>query len=142
MAARIAAFSCPRISRFPHGAHLHSRQSFCGAGHDQAHPKRVAIYARVSTDDQTTENQLLELRQVAERAGWEVVETYVDHAISGSKGRDQRPAFDRLHKGAAARRFDLVMACSVDRLGRSLQRQLNGTPIFTAIGSPSSVSQA
>jgi DNA invertase Pin-like site-specific DNA recombinase len=66
-------------------------------------------------------HQLLELRQVAERAGWEVVETYVDHAISGIKGRDQRPAFDRLHNDAAARRFDLVMAWSVDRLGRSLQ---------------------
>ena len=84
-------------------------------------PKRVAIYARVSTDGQTTDNQLLELRQVVERAGWQVVETYVDHAINGSKGRDQRPAFDRLHKDAAARRFDLVMAWSVDRLGRSLQ---------------------
>src|SRR5262249_44918948 len=84
-------------------------------------PKHVAIYARVSTDDQTTDNQLLELRQVAQRAGWEVVETYVDHAIRGSKGRDQRPSFDRLHKDAAARRFDLVMAWSVDRLGRSLQ---------------------
>src|SRR5262249_37427548 len=84
-------------------------------------PKRVAIYARVSTDDQTTDNQLLELRRVAGRAGWEVVETYVDHAISGSKGRDQRPSFDRLHNDAAARRFDLVMAWSVDRLGRSLQ---------------------
>jgi DNA invertase Pin-like site-specific DNA recombinase len=84
-------------------------------------PKRVAIYARVSTDDQTTDSQLLELHQVAERAGWEVVETYVDHAISGSKGRYQRPAFDRLHNDAAGRRFDLVMAWSVDRLGRSLQ---------------------
>jgi hypothetical protein len=91
-----------------------------GADHDQA-AQACAIYARVSTEDQTTDNQLLELRQVAERAGWEVVETYVDHAISGGKGRDQRPTFDRLHRDAAARQFDLVMAWSVDRLGRSLQ---------------------
>jgi DNA invertase Pin-like site-specific DNA recombinase len=48
-------------------------------------PKRVAIYARLSSDDQTTDNQLLELRQVAEQAGWQAVETYVDHAIRGSK---------------------------------------------------------
>jgi len=52
--------------------------------------KRVAIYARVSTGDQTTDNQLRELRAVAERAGWHVVEEFVDHAINGAKGRDQR----------------------------------------------------
>jgi DNA invertase Pin-like site-specific DNA recombinase len=53
--------------------------------------------------------------------GHEVVEVYCDHAISGGKGRDKRPAFDKLHKDAARRKFDLVMAWSVDRLGRSLQ---------------------
>jgi DNA invertase Pin-like site-specific DNA recombinase len=83
--------------------------------------RRVAIYARVSTDDQTTENQLRELRGVAERAGWSVVEEFIDHAISGAKGRDKRPAFDRLLKAAARRQIDLVAAWSVDRLGRSLQ---------------------
>ena len=83
--------------------------------------KRVAIYARVSTGDQTTDNQLRELRAVAERAGWQVVEEFVDHAISGTKGRDQRPAFDRLLKAATRRHIDVVAAWSVDRLGRSLQ---------------------
>lgn len=83
--------------------------------------KRVAIYARVSTDSQTTSNQLLELRTVAERMGWVVVEEFIDQAISGAKGRDQRPAFDRLLKGATRREFDVVAAWSVDRLGRSLQ---------------------
>lgn len=83
--------------------------------------KRVAIYARVSTDSQTTENQLAELRTAAERHGWEVAGEYVDHAISGAKGRDQRPEFDRLLKGAARREFDVIAAWSVDRLGRSLQ---------------------
>ena len=83
--------------------------------------KRVAIYARVSTDTQTTENQLLELRAVAERMGWHVTEEYVDQAISGSKGRDQRPAFDQLLKAATRREFHIVAAWSVDRLGRSLQ---------------------
>jgi DNA invertase Pin-like site-specific DNA recombinase len=85
--------------------------------------KRAAIYARVSTRNghQDPETQLLALRQVAECAGWEVVEEYVDHGISGAKGRDKRPAFDRLMKDATRRRFDVVMAWSVDRLGRSLQ---------------------
>tara|TARA_R110002096_G_scaffold226108_3_gene415414 strand:- start:6012 stop:6707 length:696 start_codon:yes stop_codon:yes gene_type:complete len=83
--------------------------------------RRAAIYARVSTDDQTAENQLRELRQVAERCGWTVTAEYVDHGISGAKGRDKRPAFDNLLKGATRREFDVVMAWSVDRLGRSLQ---------------------
>jgi len=85
--------------------------------------KRAAIYARVSTRNghQDPETQLLALRQVAERAGWQIAGEYVDHGISGAKGRDQRPAFDRLLKDATRRQFDLVMAWSVDRLGRSLQ---------------------
>ena len=83
--------------------------------------KRAALYLRVSTIDQTTANQERELRQVAERAGWEVVKVYKDHGISGSKGRDKRPAFDALHKAAARREIDIIMAWSVDRLGRSLQ---------------------
>jgi DNA invertase Pin-like site-specific DNA recombinase len=83
--------------------------------------KRVAIYARVSTDGQTVENQLRELRAVAERHGWNMIATFVDKGISGAKGRDQRPALDKLHKGIARRDFDMVAAWSVDRLGRSLQ---------------------
>lgn len=83
--------------------------------------KRAAIYLRVSTDGQTTENQRLELERVAKQAGWEVVEVYEDAGVSGAKGRDKRPAFDRLCKDAARRQFDVVMAWSVDRLGRSLQ---------------------
>jgi DNA invertase Pin-like site-specific DNA recombinase len=83
--------------------------------------KRAALYLRVSTIDQTTANQERELRQVAERAGWEVDKVYKDHGISGRGGRDKRPAFDALHKAAARREIDIVMAWSVDRLGRSLQ---------------------
>lgn len=83
--------------------------------------KRVAIYARVSTDAQTTENQLRELRAAAERAGWQIVGEFVDHAISGAKGRDQRPQLDKMLKAASRRQFDVVAAWSVDRLGRSLQ---------------------
>jgi DNA invertase Pin-like site-specific DNA recombinase len=84
-------------------------------------PKRVAIYARVSTDHQTTKNQVQELRAVAERHGWEVIEEFIDHGISGANGREKRPAFDRMLKAAMRREFDLIAAWSVDRLGRSLQ---------------------
>jgi DNA invertase Pin-like site-specific DNA recombinase len=82
--------------------------------------KRAAIYVRVSTDKQTVENQVRELRQIAERRGWQVIEEYNDAGISGSKGRDQRPGLDRMLKDASRRRFDVVMAWAIDRLGRSL----------------------
>jgi DNA invertase Pin-like site-specific DNA recombinase len=83
--------------------------------------RRAVFYLRVSTIAQTTANQERELRNVAERMGCEVVKVYKDHGISGAKGRDKRPAFDALCRAAARREFDLVMAWSVDRLGRSLQ---------------------
>lgn len=83
--------------------------------------KRVAIYARVSTKDQTTQNQLRELREVAKRAGWKITHEFIDAGISGAKGRDQRPQFDELNKAVIRREIDLVMSWSVDRLGRSLQ---------------------
>jgi len=84
--------------------------------------KKVAIYARVSTDrHQTVENQLRQLQEVGERLGWVVVAVHVDQGISGAKGRDQRPGFDALLRGVARREFDMVAAWSVDRLGRSLQ---------------------
>jgi DNA invertase Pin-like site-specific DNA recombinase len=83
--------------------------------------KRAVLYLRVSTLDQTTANQERELRDVAGRVGCEIVHVYKDHGISGAKGRDKRPAFDRMCRDAAKRQFDMVMAWSVDRLGRSLQ---------------------
>jgi DNA invertase Pin-like site-specific DNA recombinase len=83
--------------------------------------KRAVLYLRVSTMDQTTANQERELRQVADRMGCEIVHVYKDHGISGAKGRDKRPAFDALIRDANQRKFKVVMAWSVDRLGRSLQ---------------------
>ena len=83
--------------------------------------KRVAIYSRVSTDGQTVDNQLLELRAVAKHHGWDVVEEFSDNGISGANGREKRPAFDALCQAATRRDVDLIMAWSVDRLGRSLQ---------------------
>ncbi len=87
--------------------------------------KRVALYARVSTDAQTTENQLLQLRAVAERHGWTIVVEFVDHGVSGAKSRHERPQFDALLRGVARREFDMIAAWSVDRLGRSLQDLLS-----------------
>ena len=82
--------------------------------------KRAALYVRVCTDQQSVEHQTAELRQVAERRGWSVVEVYSDAGISGAKGRNQRPGLDRMLKDAKRRRFDVVMSWAIDRLGRSL----------------------
>jgi len=85
------------------------------------HGKRVAIYARVSTDGQTTDNQLRELVATAQRHGWDVTVQYLDKGISGAKGREARPAFNAMCQALGRREFDLIAAWSVDRLGRSLQ---------------------
>jgi len=96
--------------------------------------KRVAIYARVSTDGQTTDNQVRELEAVAGRMGWEIVARHIDHGVSGAKGRDKRPAFDALCKGATRREYDMVMSWSVDRLGRSLQDLVTFMSELQAVG--------
>lgn len=82
--------------------------------------KRVAIYLRVSTVEQTTTNQRRELQAVAERHGWAVAKVFEDAGISGAKGRGQRPALDAMMKAVARREVEMVAAWSVDRLGRSL----------------------
>jgi DNA invertase Pin-like site-specific DNA recombinase len=82
--------------------------------------KRAALYLRVSTDDQTVENQRLALEATCEQRGWEVVQIYADNGISGAKGRDKRPGLDALLKDAVRGKFDVVLAWAMDRLGRSL----------------------
>jgi DNA invertase Pin-like site-specific DNA recombinase len=91
-----------------------------GAPMSPKKPKRVALYLRVSTSEQTTRNQRRELHAVAERHNWHVVTTFEDAGISGAEGRDKRPGFDRLMMAVARREIDMVAAWSVDRLGRSL----------------------
>src|SRR5215813_8025443 len=83
--------------------------------------KRVGLYLRVSTDDQTVENQRQALVDAASYRKWQIVEEFVDSGISGAKGRDKRPGFDRLLKAVVRREIDVVATWSVDRLGRSLQ---------------------
>ena len=82
--------------------------------------KKVSIYARVSTDSQTVENQLRELHAVAERNDWIVVAVHTDEGISGAKGRDKRPGYDALLTGVARKDYEMIACWSVDRLGRSL----------------------
>jgi DNA invertase Pin-like site-specific DNA recombinase len=96
--------------------------------------KRVALYVRVSTDLQTTANQEIELRAVADRAGWEIAETYIDQGISGAKSRKDRPGFDRLLKDTSRRKFDLIACWSVDRLGRSLKDLVGFLQEVNALG--------
>lgn len=88
---------------------------------DTKTPKKAAIYIRVSTDKQTVENQLRELKRIAEFSGWEIVEVYEDHGVSGAKGKDKRPAFKRLCEDATGRKFNIIMAWSLDRLSRSMK---------------------
>ena len=82
------------------------------------HPPRAAIYARVSTFEQTPENQLAKLRRYCEARGWTATE-YVDTGVSGAK--DRRPALDALLRNAKRRRFDVLVCWRLDRLGRTLR---------------------
>ena len=81
----------------------------------------VAIYLRVSTSSQTTENQLLDLQKVATQNDWDVVGVYTDEGVSGKHGRDKRPQFDALMKDAYQKKFQVIMSWDVSRLGRSLK---------------------
>ncbi len=83
--------------------------------------RKAALYLRTSHSDRTTENQRRELKKAAKRAGWTIAAVYEDNGISGAKGRDGRPGFDQMLKDANRREFNIIMAWSVDRLGRSLQ---------------------
>jgi DNA invertase Pin-like site-specific DNA recombinase len=83
--------------------------------------KRVALYARTSTDKtQSVENQLRVLQEVGTRLGWTIIAVHKDEGISGAKGRDRRPGFDALMRSITRGEVDLIAAWSVDRLGRSL----------------------
>lgn len=85
--------------------------------------KRVAIYGRVSTVNQSTDVQLQECRAYAERCGYQVVGEYCD-TISGTTGKDEREALGRLLQDAFAKNFQAVVVYSIDRLGRSLKHCL------------------
>jgi DNA invertase Pin-like site-specific DNA recombinase len=94
--------------------------------------RRVGLYARVSTNDQTAENQLRALREHAERAGWTIVATYTDQAVSGT--REKRPGLDALLADARRRKFDLVAVAALDRLGRNLRHLVTLLDEFQHLG--------
>ena len=78
---------------------------------------KTAIYARVSTSKQETDNQLVELRQFASKQGWAVVEEFVD--VASGSGKVERPAFDRMMLAASQKRFDMLLFWKLDRLSRA-----------------------
>ena len=84
----------------------------------------VAIYVRVSTSGQTTENQIIELAEVCERNKWNIVKVY-NETMSGTKGVDERSELSRLMKDASRKKFDKIVVWSVDRLSRSMTHLVN-----------------
>ena len=86
---------------------------------------RCAIYTRVSTNNQTIENQVQVLREVANMKGLSIVKEYSDEGISGAKGREDRTGFDTLIKDATRKKFDMILTWSVDRLGRNLSHLIS-----------------
>jgi DNA invertase Pin-like site-specific DNA recombinase len=93
---------------------------------------RAAIYARVSTNDQSTAMQLSALREYIERRGWKLAEEYIDEGVSGS--RERRPALDRLMVGAKRRAFDAVVVFRFDRFARSVSHLARALDEFRALG--------
>ena len=83
--------------------------------------KKVVIYARVSTLDQTVDNQLIELRDHCSKMGWEIVKEYTDKGLSGTLSRNKRPALNSLIKDAYRKRFDSVVCWDISRIGRSMK---------------------
>ena len=95
---------------------------------------RCAIYTRVSTNDQLTDNQSDILREYAINKGYTITREYSDKGISGAKGRDKRPQFDELIKDATRKKFDIVLAFSVCRLGRSLTHLVSFLNEINSVG--------
>jgi DNA invertase Pin-like site-specific DNA recombinase len=93
--------------------------------------KTAALYARVSTTEQTPENQLVALRAFAAARGWHTVE-HVDHGISGAKER--RPALDALMTAARKRKIDVIACVRLDRLARSTHHLLTMARELEALG--------
>lgn len=82
--------------------------------------KRAVLYLRVSKNEQTIENQRIELERVAAAKGWKVIATFKDEGISGAFGREVRAQYDFMLKQGVQAKFDVVLAWDVSRLSRSL----------------------
>ena len=93
---------------------------------------RVAIYARVSTLDQSTDSQLLDLRKYVSERGWTSFREYTDNGVSGTT--DSRPALNQLMNDARKRRFDMVLVWRFDRFARSTRHLINALEEFKNLG--------
>ena len=93
---------------------------------------RVALYARVSTTDQSTDSQLLDLRRYTQERNWHVFREYCDNGISGTK--DSRPALNELMNDAKKRRFDVVLVWRFDRFARSTKHLILALEEFKNLG--------
>jgi DNA invertase Pin-like site-specific DNA recombinase len=87
---------------------------------DDEYALDVAIYVRVSTASQTTQNQLIELTEVCERNKWHITNVY-NETISGTKRVDERAELNRMLQDASRKKFTKVVVWSVDRVGRSMK---------------------
>jgi len=94
--------------------------------------KRIAVYARVSTTDQSTDSQLLDLRRFVSERGWNIFKEYVDEGISGTK--DSRPSLNELMNDAKKRRFDVVLVWRFDRFARSTTHLILSLEQFRNLG--------
>ena len=93
---------------------------------------RVGIYGRVSTTDQTADNQLIDLREYCKGRGWSVTEEFVDSGFSGSKA--SRPALDRLMNRAKKRQIDVVLVWRFDRFARSVKHMVTALEELRQLG--------
>jgi len=93
---------------------------------------RIALYARVSTTDQSTESQLLDLRRYTRERGWTIFKEYCDNGVSGTK--DSRPALNELMNSAKKRRFDMVLVWRFDRFARSTKHLILALEEFKNLG--------
>ena len=100
------------------------------ATHDST--PRVALYARVSTTDQSTDSQLLGLRRYVSERGWNLFKEYVDAGISGTK--DSRSALNELMNDAKKRRFDVVLVWRFDRFARITKHLILALEEFKNLG--------
>lgn len=84
----------------------------------------IALYVRVSTSSQHTENQIYELKEICKRNRWNIVEIY-DETISGTKGVNERAELNRMLEDATRKKFSKIVVWSVDRLSRSMKSLVN-----------------
>jgi DNA invertase Pin-like site-specific DNA recombinase len=94
---------------------------------------KAAIYARVSTNQQDTQNQLIELRRYCQARGWEAVE-FVDHGLSGALGEDKRPSLKALMDASRRKQISAVICWDFSRFARSMRHLVEALDVFRAWG--------